>query len=371
MISRSRIAVFLLTLGVLAACGPLPRPFAPDDGLKRGDLTQVGLVTLHVMAPEGAPERIARPLAEAVAAQLGKSDIAATAQNPPVGSWVLSGIFNREKRDIWNSEVDITWRLSDPQGQVLGERRQTTKVETALLAAGAPQTVTILARASASEVAQMVQLLTRDPAQTAAQTQTGNMRAPLPPARLPDSRIVADAAVEATPSDSPKKEPAPQAGSPSKAQAAKPPAPPAPPSQPAALARPIFTPQSKPAIRVEPVTGAPGDGNKSLTSALRAALLLAGLKIAPDDGGHDMKIIGKVLVEKADSSNERVEIVWTALLADGSFAGEVRQGNTVPAASLNGSWGALPQHIAREAGRGVGEILAKLMAESEQGKNKP
>lgn len=114
------------------------------------------------------------------------------------------------------------------------------------------------------------------------------------------------------------------------------------------------------AALVPPVSGAPGDGRKSLTNALRERLRAKGVQIASTGGTNVYKINGKVSVSSASGGKERIRIDWTLLSPSGQDLGSVTQQSDVAKGSLNRSWGP----AATAAGNAAAAELIKLIQKS-------
>ncbi|MDP6804908.1 MAG: hypothetical protein QF902_06205 [Rhodospirillales bacterium] len=106
-------------------------------------------------------------------------------------------------------------------------------------------------------------------------------------------------------------------------------------------------------ILVVPVRGAPGDGNDSLTAAVKQALRRRTLFVTDDVAFANYWLEGAVAVGPAREGRQPVQVVWIVSHADGSEIGTVRQGNTVVAGSLDGPWGSLADVIGTAAVEGI------------------
>lgn len=108
-----------------------------------------------------------------------------------------------------------------------------------------------------------------------------------------------------------------------------------------------------------PVTGAPGDGDSSLTRLMRKRLTELGEHLQPKTKGADFTIKGKVRVVPIGGGQERVEIQWILTDAQGRERGRVVQLHDVPAGSLSGYWGDIADVVTRQAAGGMRELIAK------------
>lgn len=134
------------------------------------------------------------------------------------------------------------------------------------------------------------------------------------------------------------------------------------PSGPAAASRPPPAAPQPPAevmALVPPVTGAPGDGQKSLTVALKKRLFAGGVKLAsaPARGVYTVK--GSVSMADAGGGRQSVRIDWQVLDPNGKKLGTVSQQNAIPKGSLNGPWGAIADAAAGAAADGIIKLLPR------------
>jgi hypothetical protein len=107
------------------------------------------------------------------------------------------------------------------------------------------------------------------------------------------------------------------------------------------------------------VTGAPGDGNKSLTAAIQRELASKGISIAedkPTKGAY--RIEGSVNVGQAKDGKQRIHIEWLVRNPQGKKLGTVSQINELPAGSLDGAWEGTADHAAGAAALGVVKLLS-------------
>ena len=112
-------------------------------------------------------------------------------------------------------------------------------------------------------------------------------------------------------------------------------------------------------ILVEPVTGAPGDGYRSLTRALRAALRRAGLPLAENVGPDVYVVRGAVGVTGSGPSRQLVRVTWTVLGPDGGELGKVEQADEIPTGALEPRWGDAALIVADGAAVGIADLLQR------------
>lgn len=120
-----------------------------------------------------------------------------------------------------------------------------------------------------------------------------------------------------------------------------------------------------PVVAVRDITGAPGDGARSLLSAMSNALGRANVAVAgkPDDKSNFV-LTAVIAVAPAAASKQQVKVTWILARPDGREVGRVNQANTVPAGSLDHAWGDIAYAVANAAAPGVVAIIerAKLAA---------
>jgi len=142
-------------------------------------------------------------------------------------------------------------------------------------------------------------------------------------------------------------------------------------ARPAAAARLAGLPGTEaivsgPPILVPAITGAPGDGNISLTRAVRLILTEEGnYAIDPanppaDYTGEDAHTVrGEVLLGAiAPDGGQVITIAWDLYAPDGAHLGHIAQENLIEAGSLDGPWG----EIAIYAGMGAVEGIMSLLS---------
>ena len=273
----------LLALPV-AACQPLPHPFA-------GDVPPPALLSprdsagIYVAPVAGAPSPIAGDLAEAMATALRDGDIPASTRGRNKGSYELRGAASQRTLPGDRVEVSVDWELLAADGRSLGH---------APVAAEQP--------ASAGDTV----------APTIAAAAAPTIR-----------RLVQD-------------EP------------------------------PVAAAHGDPAVSLRPVTGAPGDGGRSLTRAMEEALRRNRIALAaPGGDAPSFVLTGRVTMSPADSSKQQhVRIGWALLRGDGSEIGQVSQENAVPVGSLDGAWGDIAYAVATAAAPGVVALIERAKAQA-------
>ncbi len=284
---------------VIAACQPLPQPFAPADksanpllapGLRTGNAAD-GITGIHVRPIEGAPKPADAKLARAMAKALRSLDLPAGTRARNRKSLFLVGrarevakdTGGNTERDAGGLDLRISWRLSDSQGRIFGRHLQRKTVPRDAWSGGSDRLLSALARGAAPVIAGFI-----GDATTA-------MELPSPP------------------------------------------------------------------IALAPVEGAPGDGAQSLARAMTSELARAGIEISADANDQGLVLLGDVRMSGFDAT-QRIDITWTLIRSDGSRIGTVAQGSEIKAGSLDGAWGATATAIARDAASGVADLLDRMAA---------
>ncbi len=110
-------------------------------------------------------------------------------------------------------------------------------------------------------------------------------------------------------------------------------------------------------VLVAQVTGAPGDGNLSLTRQMREQLGRYGPIVQTTATGADFTVQGEVVVVPIPNRQQRVEIQWYVKNATGDERGRVVQLNEIPAGSLDRFWGDVAVVVAAEAAAGINDVV--------------
>ncbi len=148
--------VMALMLMLLAACQPLPRPFA-DDRPPPESLSPRDSAGVVVNPIEGAPAPIGPKLAEAMAAALRDAEIPASTRGGNRGSFQLIAAAREEALPDGRSTIAIEWDLRSADGTSLGRHRQTLEQPTAAWHGGGEDVAKALARQAAPAIAKLLQ----------------------------------------------------------------------------------------------------------------------------------------------------------------------------------------------------------------------
>jgi hypothetical protein len=139
--------------GCVAACQPLPHPFA-DDRPPAALLAVPDTASVTIAPLAGEPHATAAALGKAMAQALQQREIAASDKTTSLGSYELSGRITQSptKKD-GSAELSVEWQLRDPAGSTLAKRTERLVAAAEKWAAGDKETVGRLAETSAEQLA--------------------------------------------------------------------------------------------------------------------------------------------------------------------------------------------------------------------------
>ena len=108
---------------------------------------------------------------------------------------------------------------------------------------------------------------------------------------------------------------------------------------------------------VTSIAGAPGNGAKSLSIAIRRQLASRGVAITGAvNGAHRVHAV--VALGQASNGQQPVHIEWTVTDPVGKNLGNIEQFNDVPEELLDGAWGTLAQ----KAAPGIAVLMPQLVS---------
>ncbi len=113
----------------------------------------------------------------------------------------------------------------------------------------------------------------------------------------------------------------------------------------------------RPSFLIKPVKGAPGDGNKALTKAMKKALRKRDITVTEDPRQAGFVIEGHVEISPAVGGRQQAKIVWAVNTITGDEVGKAIQENAVKAGSLNGPWGRVADIVTNAAVIGIQELF--------------
>jgi hypothetical protein len=113
-------------------------------------------------------------------------------------------------------------------------------------------------------------------------------------------------------------------------------------------------------IVVRPVSGAPGDGAKSLANAIATVLKRQDVAVLDDPNAKaDVILDGEVTIVPVKPDKQHIKIVWRVRRADGAEIGTVGQENDVPKGLLDGAWGDVAYSVAIAGADGLMQVIAR------------
>jgi hypothetical protein len=113
-------------------------------------------------------------------------------------------------------------------------------------------------------------------------------------------------------------------------------------------------------IVIRPVSGAPGDGAKSLANAIATVLKRQDLAVLDDPNAKaDVILYGEVTIVPVKPDKQHVKIIWRVRRADGAEIGTVGQENDVPKGLLDGAWGDVAYSVALAGADGLMQVIAR------------
>lgn len=148
------LAVAAIT-AALAACQPMPHPFARDESARDNPLLTLpdrnGIVVLDV---DGVPEAVSRAAAAAMADELLRRNVPAATEGGNRGSFFIQGRVTSRAVNGARRELSLTWDLFDRTGRIVGSEKASRHAQAS---AALGDVIVGLARASAGGVAALVQ----------------------------------------------------------------------------------------------------------------------------------------------------------------------------------------------------------------------
>jgi hypothetical protein len=143
---------------LLAACQPLPHPFA-NDAPRRGSpmLVLRDSASVTIAPIDGTPRATAEKLGPAMASALQQREIAASDKTASVDSYELLGRIEEMPPSGDKVALVAVWQLRNPSGESLGERTERLEAAPSDWQEGVEDAVARLAAASADRIAALLQ----------------------------------------------------------------------------------------------------------------------------------------------------------------------------------------------------------------------
>ncbi|MFN4018570.1 MAG: hypothetical protein ACK4JB_24755 [Reyranella sp.] len=320
-----RHVVMLLCLLALAACGGTPRPFEHDSSRVSYGRQIRDKVEVAISPPRNMPPEMGERVAAALAIELQSYGIVA-AVDPAEAPIHVDGVMST--RDAGMSiEVQVDWRI---RGKPRTDEPATVKTRAPPedYAEQAERLISRIAQQAAPRVATLIgkppNFIPRAPGQVAAGVTIPYEFPPEPAAPPPPEGAVPTTTTVPTP----------------------------------VAAKPAET-QVK--VLVAPVTGAPSDGNRQLTSGMRRALGSSKLVIVDQAEEGAFTVVGTVNMTPIDDRMARLVVKWIVKDPAGKNVGDIEQSNPVPLAAAKGSWAGFGDIVASAASEGVLQLLEQAL----------
>jgi uncharacterized lipoprotein YmbA len=294
---------------------------------------QTPLARIALAPVIGAPDAVSRQIADQIIQSAERQRITLINDRDAKGDYTLRGYIVASK-DRSQTKVSYIWDLTDPAGKrvnrVTGEE---------MAPAGTAKDPWI---AVTGAVTQSI----ADKTATSLATGLAANRPAAPAGGVPMAQSASPQSVAAAPAPTPAIAAAPTPA----------------PEPAAARTTTASLPASNDIAAIIPaVTGAPGDGNTALSSALQRELSRQGIAMASRPSGS-YRVEGKVALSSAQAGKQSIQIDWLVRDPQGRSLGTVSQKNDIPEGSLDGSWGSTADAAAGAAAHGVLELLQKQRA---------
>lgn len=334
---KALLALALMLLLGLAACGNTPKPFEHDGPAPYRPKRDTAEVTIET--PANMPDKMAERLAAALAIELQAYGVVAALQ-PSRAPLRLSGAMTTRDAPLGSGiEVEVEWYLlgdGKPRGPVVSK----TTTQPNDYAEASDWLVSRIAQQAAPRVASLMgKSQSVDPRSIGAVAAGVTAPGTAEPTFGPEAPASVTAAAASAAG-------APAASAASGGKQAAPATPPA--------------PQVK--VMVAPVTGAPSDGNKQLFSGMRRALGSSKVVVIDAAGADTFTVTGTVVLTPVDERTAQLSVKWTLKDPKGREVGNIEQANPVPAAATRGSWAGFGDIVAAAAVEGVLELLDKALS---------
>ena len=293
-------------------------------------------------------------------------------QTNPSGASIVGRIGDVENHGdlLW---IDVVWQLRAPYGTPVAQVRQQLAVDEALWRRGGVEAINLVVSDAAPRIADIVEdhvgpveMAEAPPPAPAPAAAPAPEPQPPAPTTTPMPESPAAAAVET---------PAPKTDTAARPEPVDEPTRPkeglldklvpdmgteerrpgdARPKKPASVTTIQW---GRPAFMVNPVAGAPGNGNEALTAALRSALRARDITISTDPRQAGFVIDGRVDLTPPVNGRQQARIIWTVNTIAGEEVGRAVQENNVVAGTLDGEWGRVAEIVAVAAVEGVEELF--------------
>lgn len=117
--------------------------------------------------------------------------------------------------------------------------------------------------------------------------------------------------------------------------------------------------EAKPILAYIVITGAPGDGETSLATALKKRLSAFGVKEGSAQSAEVYSIEATVETAPAGKSRQGLRIIWRVFAPDGTMLGGVSQMKLVRKGSLDKKWGRAADSAATDAAYRIAKLIPR------------
>ncbi len=293
---------------------------SPQASLTAPPPAATGAARVAIAPVFGAPDGVANQMQTSLGGALQKSSVTVAQGANDKADYTLRGyvVAAREKTGV---KVSYIWDVTDPAGQrvkrITGEEMVAAAQGRDPWSAVSPQVIETISTKTAGQVATWL-------------PSAGQPGAGTPPANVPVAAAPAAGAVTAASAATAAS--GPTTGSIGRAGAVT-----------------AFVPN---------VSGAPGDGRISLTTAIQRELSKNGVPLA-NAAGTAYRVEGVVKVGDAKDGKQPIAIDWHVKDPAGKAIGTVSQKNDIQAGSLDGAWGPTADAAAAAASQGIVKLLPK------------
>lgn len=300
---------------------------------------QAPLAKVSVAPIIGAPDAIGKQIHQEFTSAISRQNVTVVTSKEEKADYTLRGYVVAAK-DKNATKVSYIWDITDPSGKrvnrITGEEAAAATAGKDPWAALTPQVVQSITGKAANQLVTWLPTHTAQPAVASA----------------PPASVGAQSSAAAPPATPAKRQPATKA-------AAAPPA--DPPAEGATTTGSIA--RDGPVMAIVPsVTGAPGDGSKSLTAAIQRELSSKGVAISDKPTAVAYRVEGTVTVGEAKQGKQPIHIEWLVRDPQGKKLGTVSQKNEIPEGSLDGEWGKTAEQAAGAAAQGIVKLLPQPKA---------
>jgi hypothetical protein len=303
---------------------------APQASLSQPTASSTSTAKIQIAPVIGSPDNVARDLQSQLATAIGRNGVTVATASNATGEYVVRG-YIVAARDKTKAKISYIWDVTDQSGKRV---HRITGEEIAVgagkdpWAAVTPPVVQSIADKTAKQIASWLPGGASIPVAVNTKSVVGTSSKT--PVASNDSATSSSASY-ATASNSPSAPLAPTTGS-------------------IAASGPIT------AI-VPMVTGAPGDGGTTLTSAIQRELTKNGLALSSTPNTQSYKVEGKVAMGQGKDGKQPIQIDLNVVDPSGKKLGTVSQKNEVPLGSLDGAWGKTADAAAAAAAQGIIKLL--------------